>query len=96
LSRVHEASNYGSYQYSRTACEQGYQDGLYTGANDGRRGQSYDPERSHFYQHGASGFRAVFGSPETYKEGYRDGFTSGYDEGYQNYEQYFVGGSFRP
>jgi hypothetical protein len=67
---------------------------LYTGANDGRRGQSYNPESSHFYRTGASGFRSVFGSPDSYRQGYRDGFIRGYDEGYQNYEQYFSGGSF--
>ena len=88
------SSNYGSYRYSSNAYEQGYQDGLYTGANDASRGQSYDPERSHFYLHGASGFLSIFGSPASYSIAYRDGFLRGYEEGYQNYQNYFLGGRF--
>ena len=92
--RVYNSSNYGSYRYSSNAYEKGYQDGLYTGANDARRGQSYDPERSHFYQHGDSGFFSIFGARDSYKLAYRDGFMRGYQEGFQNWQRYFVGGSF--
>jgi hypothetical protein len=46
---------YGAYsQYvfgdSVAADSQGYQDGLKTGSDDARRGQSYDPERSHYFK----------------------------------------------
>src|ERR1051326_9221436 len=44
--------NGGYGNYSQMAYQQGYQDGLYTGQNDGRRGQSYNPQRSHFYRNG--------------------------------------------
>ena len=92
--RIYQSSNYGGYRYSSNAYDQGYQDGLFTGANDGRRGQSYDPERSHFYKRGASGFLSIFGSPDSYSLAYRDGFLRGYEEGYQHYEMYFSGGRF--
>jgi len=92
--RVYQSSNYGGYGYSSNAYDRGYQDGLYTGANDARRGQGYEPERSHFYRHGAGGFFSVFGNRGTYQQAYRDGFLRGYEEGYQHYETYFSGGRF--
>jgi hypothetical protein len=79
---------------SRTAYERGYDDGVFTGANDGRRKQTYDPERSHFYKD-APGYRPVLGSRDVYKQAYRDGFLRGYREGFQNWQKYFVGGEFR-
>ena len=36
---------YNAYQIAR---EQGYRNGLSTGASDAQRGQSYNPQRSHF------------------------------------------------
>jgi len=93
--RVYEAANYNNYSYGLSAYEQGYEDGLRTGASDAWQGQSYEPERSHFYKHGAGGFLSVFGSRASYASAYRDGFLRGYEEGYQNYSSYFVGGKFR-
>ena len=70
---------YGSYsQYvfgsSAAAENEGYQDGLKTGSDDERRGQSYDPERSHYFQD------AGFGN---FAENYRDGFLRGYSDGFR-------------
>jgi hypothetical protein len=67
---------------------------LYTGANDGRRGQTYDPERSHFYRNGRGGFLSIFGGPAYYTASYRDGFLSGYEEGFQHWDNYFSGDQF--
>src|SRR5882724_5040619 len=69
---------YGYYsQYvfsdSEAADSQGYHDGLKTGSNDARRGQSDDPERSHYFKD------AGFGN---FAEDYRDGFLRGYSEGF--------------
>jgi hypothetical protein len=72
---------YGYYGYSSKyvfandadAKNQGYQDGLKTGSDDQRRGQSYDPERSHFFKDADSG---------NYPGAYREGFSSGYQAGY--------------
>jgi hypothetical protein len=69
---------------------------LNTGANDARRGQSYDPERSHFYRQAGSGFLSIFGGRASYSQAYRDGFLRGYQEGYQNWQRYFSGGYFHP
>ncbi len=92
------ASNYPTYDPddSLSAYERGYRDGLYTGANDGRRGQTYDPERSHFYKSGTGGYRSSKGDRDAYKQAYRDGFLRGYREGFENWQKYFVGGVFRP
>jgi hypothetical protein len=72
--------SYGSYGNSnQVAINQGYQDGLYTGANDGQRGQSYNPQRSHFYRE--AGNNRYGGG--YYAQAYRQGFVRGYDEGYR-------------
>jgi hypothetical protein len=52
---------------------QGYQDGFATGSNDARRRQSYNPDRSHYFQD------AGFGN---FSEAYREGFTRGYNDGF--------------
>jgi hypothetical protein len=69
---------YGYYsQYvfgdSKAADSQGYHDGLKTGSNDARRGQSDDPERSHYFKD------AGFGN---FADDYRDGFLRGYSVGF--------------
>ena len=69
---------YGYYsQYifgdSEAADSQGYHDGLKTGASDARRGQSFDPERSHYFKD--SGFGNFAGD-------YREGFSRGYSAGF--------------
>ena len=66
---------YSEYVFSNSekAYHQGYKDGLKTGQNDGRKGKSYDPERSHYFHD------AGFGN---YAAAYRDGFSGGYREGF--------------
>ena len=73
---------YARYGYSEfvfpnsaAAESQGYHDGRETGSEDARKGKSYDPERSHFYQD------AGFGN---FAEAYRDGFLSGYGNGFRS------------
>jgi hypothetical protein len=64
---------YGNYGYgSNAAVSQGYQAGLNTGASDANRGQSYNPQRSHYYR-------------DTSSQAFRQGFLRGYQEGYQRY-----------
>ena len=67
----------GSYGYDQAAFNQGYQSGVSTGASDGRRGQSYNPERSHYYRN-AKGYRGS-------QQAFREGFLRGYAEGYRQY-----------
>lgn len=79
---------YGNYGYSniaQIAQNQGYQAGLNTGASDAQRGQSYDPQRSHYYQNATYGYSSSYGNREAYKQYYRDGFQRGYQEGFRQY-----------
>jgi hypothetical protein len=69
----------------RIAQDRGYQDGLNTGANDARRGQNYDPQRSHYYRNANYGYDSSYGNREAYRQAYRSGFVSGYREGFQRY-----------
>lgn len=68
-------SYYSQYVFgdSEAAESQGYHDGLKTGASDARRGQSDDPERSHYFKD------AGFGN---FAQDYRAGFMQGYEEGF--------------
>lgn len=66
---------YGNGGYNQAAVNQGFQDGLYTGSNDARRRQSYNPQRSHFYK-------------DANTQGYRQGFLRGYQQGFQQYGGY--------
>jgi len=93
---VYSQSNYPDYDDSQSAYEIGYQDGVFTGANDGRRRQTYDPERSHFYREAKRGYRSGKGSRDIYQQAYRDGFLHGYREGYEHWQDHFFGGVFRP
>lgn len=66
--------NSGDFDSSEDADSKGYHDGLKTGASDARRGQSYDPERSHHLKDAGSG---------NFGESYREGFTRGYEDGFK-------------
>ena len=78
--------NYGGYGGGYQSAErQGYQDGLNTGASDAARGQSYDPERSHFYRNANYGYNSAYGNRGGYQQAYRNGFLRGYQQGYQRY-----------
>lgn len=48
----------------QVAVNQGIQDGLYTGSRDAQRGQSCNPQRSHFYKngHGDNGGYGLYGN----------------------------------
>ena len=79
----------------RIAQDRGYQDGLDTGTDDARRGQSFNPERSHYYKNATYGYNSSFGSKNAYKRAYRDGFERGYSDGYRRYGGYNRGGYHR-
>lgn len=70
---------YGNYGgYNQAAMNQGYQAGLNTGASDAQHGQSYSPQRSHYYRNASS-------------QAFLQGFTQGYDQGYRQYAGYSNG-----
>jgi Ni/Co efflux regulator RcnB len=89
---------YGNGGYGniiRLAQNQGYQDGLYTGQNDANRGQSYNPQRSHFYRNGNSGNNSYYGNNGQYIQAYRQGFLRGYNEGFRRFGGFNNRGSNR-
>jgi hypothetical protein len=68
------SSNY-VFGSADSAYDQGYRDGQRTGANDARRHQSYNPERSHYFRNARYG---------NYGGEYRNGFDHGYQSGYRS------------
>ena len=67
---------YGGYNNgNQYELNRGYRQGLETGSSDGRRGQSYSPQRSRHYRNASS-------------QAFLDGFVRGYDEGYRQYSGY--------
>ena len=80
------------YQIAR---EQGYRNGLSTGAADAQRGQSYSPQRSHFWKNGTDGYSSRYGNRGQYKQVFRDAFVQGYRQGYQQYGGYQRGNNGR-
>ena len=67
---------YGQYVFSNPegAVNQGYRDGFKTGSSDARKGETYNPERSHYFR------EAGFGN---FAEAYRDGFVRGYHDAFR-------------
>jgi hypothetical protein len=81
--RDNRYGNNGSYNNSsQIALNQGYQAGLNTGASDAQRGQSYSPQRSHYYKDASS-------------LQFRNGFVQGYNAGYRQYGGYNNNGDYR-
>ena len=67
---------YGGYNNAnQIELDRGYQQGLETGASDGQRGQSYNPQRSRHYKNAST-------------QAFREGFVRGYDQGYRQYSGY--------
>jgi hypothetical protein len=58
--------------YDNQQINAGYQQGVNTGASDGRSNKGYSPERSRYYRNAST-------------QAYREGFVRGYDEGYRQY-----------
>ncbi|HEV8135100.1 MAG TPA: hypothetical protein VGP85_10505 [Pyrinomonadaceae bacterium] len=79
---------YGYNNSYQIAQQQGYREGLSTGAADAQRGQSYDPQRSHFWKNGSDGYDSRYGNKGQYKQVFRNAFVQGYNEGYQRYGGY--------
>jgi hypothetical protein len=75
-------NGYDQYQIAR---QEGYQTGVSTGASDAQRGQNFNPQRSHFWKNGNSGYNSSYGNRGQYKQVFRDAFVQGYREGYSRY-----------
>lgn len=73
-------STYGGYNNQQV--QQGYQQGLNTGASDAQKRQSYSPERSKYYRNASS-------------QAFRQGFVRGYEQGYRQYSGNYGNGGYR-
>ena len=62
----------GNGGYNNQELNAGYQQGINTGADDGRRNKAYSPERSRYYRNAST-------------QAFREGFIRGYDAGYRQY-----------
>ncbi len=69
--------------YQDPAFSRGETDGYACGADDGRKGDRYDPARHGAYRGGDGGYTAGYGARDGYRTNYRDGFRKGYEEGYR-------------
>ena len=72
------------------AVNDGARDGIYTGQRDAQRGQSYNPQRSHFYKNGHGdnvrySNNGRYGGGSQYEQAYRQGFLRGYDQGFRQF-----------
>jgi len=65
---------YGNSGYNNQELNRGYQQGVNTGASDGQKGQSYDPQRSRHFKNAST-------------QAFREGFVRGYDQGYRQYSR---------
>ena len=67
---------YGEYVFDNSdeAGSKGYEQGFKTGKDDGKKGKSFSPERSHYFK------EAGFGN---FAEVYRSSFSRGYGEGFR-------------
>jgi hypothetical protein len=86
--RRNRDNRYGNI--TQVAVNQGFQDGIYTGSRDAQRGQSYNPQRSHFYRngHGDNGGYGRIMNSWQYQQAYRNAFVQGYDQGFRRYGGY--------
>ena len=73
----------GTYRYSSVAFDNGYNDGIDKGREDGRDRDSYDPNRHSRYRSADHGYEKRYGSKDEYKEVYREGFREGYNDAYR-------------
>jgi hypothetical protein len=83
--RDYRRGNYGYGYGYENARQQGYSYGMNVGAADAQRGQSYDPQRSHYWKNATYGYDSSYGNRGQYKQVFRSAFEQGYRDGYQRY-----------
>ncbi|HJP92536.1 MAG TPA: hypothetical protein VJ875_11300 [Pyrinomonadaceae bacterium] len=74
----------GGYGYEN-ARQQGYSYGMNVGAADAQRGQSYNPQRSHYWKDATYGYDSSYGNRGQYRQVFRSAFEQGYRDGFQRY-----------
>jgi hypothetical protein len=81
----------GGYAYRNIAGQNGYSAGLKRGADDARRGRSYNPNNPSQYRKGDNGYHSEYGNKDAYRAAYRDGFLRGYEQAYRQSAGYGYG-----
>src|ERR1044072_8107653 len=81
--RDYNRNGYG-YGYEN-ARQQGYSYGMKVGAADAQRGQTFDPQHSHYWRNGDAGYNSSYGNRGQYRQIFRSAFEQGYRQGYQQY-----------
>jgi len=82
---------YGNRGYGygyENARQQGYSYGMNVGAADAQRGQSYNPQRSHYWKDATAGYSSNYGNRGEYRQVFRSAFEQGYRDGFQRYGGY--------
>jgi flagellar biosynthesis/type III secretory pathway protein FliH len=74
-----------SAPYASPAYNEGYQRGVRSGEEDGRRGRSFNFTDESDYRRADTGYRSQYGNRDRYRDQFRVGFEQGYREGYGRY-----------
>ena len=75
---------WGSYG-TQQAYNEGYQRGVRSGEDDGRRSESFNYADESDYRRANAGYRREYGNQESYRTEFRRGFEQGYRTGYERY-----------
>jgi flagellar biosynthesis/type III secretory pathway protein FliH len=67
------------------AYNEGYQRGVRSGEDDGRRGESFNYTDESDFRRADAGYRREYGNVEWYRNEFRRGFETGYRAGYDRY-----------
>ena len=78
------------------AYRNGFDEGRQQGANDARRGRSFDYSRHDEYRDADQGYRNANISRNEYRQVFRQGFVDGYNEAYRQYDRNRRGASTYP
>ena len=70
---------------TQQAYNEGYQRGVRTGEDDGRRSESFNYADESDYRRANAGYRREYGNQESYRTDFRRGFEQGYRTGYERY-----------
>ena len=81
---IEAREQWGSYG-TQQAYNEGYQRGVRSGEDDGRRSESFNYADESDYRRANAGYRREYGNQESYRTDFRRGFEQGYRTGYERY-----------
>ena len=80
-----EAREQRGYYGNQQAYNEGYQRGVRSGDEDGRRGESFSFSDESDFRRADAGYRREYGNVDWYRNEFRRGFEQGYRTGYDRY-----------